>query len=561
MAQSVRPILRVVGHKNIIQKKENRMRNITYTVGIDGITPDGVQYGGIAGEHNATELIIQFDDGLSAVLATENGSVYYRIDTEDSAGAHIVGEQNLFEGETVHYKIAQGLTAAGGNATLRIIFTEIGDGGAERILYSFPIRLKFDDSFYGDEAEVKAVDEVCSLAAQVEKWVDEVELSKAEALGYRQGAEAASERAEEHSLAANEAKTGAQSAAQSAAKSAALAENVRAEVTQAVSAAALSAEQAETAKNAANEAIERADSAIEIAESASAEAAGYAEQAAGAAQSVTQSAEQAVTAVSLAESFASVAEVAAEAASEAVNNAEAAAWGTVKFTEQKLDTDQKKQARENIGAFPAAYVVGSGADFPEGGTIYNCAYTIKGVQESIKANAVTASKTQYLRDERQQQARINISADGGRWEKLFTVQGNGVKKEWEYGQFADGSALKLAAVAAVVYQANPEVTETNGVLYGYNGTTLLQKAEYETFLDATTVGGVAYGEIKQEKGYYTAFSVGMASGANQQINSAFMNFKYSTADYPCIDRVKISSGNVAMSAGNTITVWGVRYYE
>ncbi len=533
------------------------MRNITYTVGIDGITPDGVQYGGIAGEHNATELIIQFDDGLSAVLATENGSVYYRIDTEDSAGAHIVGEQNLFEGETVHYKIAQGLTSAGGNATLRIIFTEIGDGGAERILYSFPMRLKFDDSFYGDEAEVKAVDEVCSLAAQVEKWVDEVELSKAEALGYRQGAEAAAERAEEHSLAANEAKTGAQSAAQSAAKSAALAENVRAEVTQAVSAAALSAEQAETAKNAANEAIERADSAIEIAESASAEAAGYAKQAAGAAQSVTQSAEQAETAVSLAESFASVAEVAAEAASEAVNDAKAASVDAVKFTEQELTADQKKQARDNIGAFDADMVAGMGS----GKNPDEAVYTQRGTLDCLKVNGVYVNGEQNLSDIKKQNARKNIDADGGVWEPFFTIEGDGEARIWEYTEAPDGAPIRLAAVAITVTQTVAEASNGYGQLYGYHNNSAVNVTTISKMLTTNVLNGQGLAVIQPNKGFYEAYAVDNVRGNPAAMQySGFRQFISSTADNPYIDKIRITS-QYPMSAGNTITVWGVRYYE
>ena len=40
------------------------MRKLEFTVGIDSISPDTAQFGGIQGEHNATEIEITLTDEL-----------------------------------------------------------------------------------------------------------------------------------------------------------------------------------------------------------------------------------------------------------------------------------------------------------------------------------------------------------------------------------------------------------------------------------------------------------------------------------------------------------------
>lgn len=238
----------------------------------------------------------------------------------------------------------------------------------------------------------------------------------------------------------------------------------------------------------------------------------------------------------------------------------------VMYKAQGYPVELQEVARENIGAFPAAYVVGPGADFPEGGTIYNCAYTIKGVQECIKTNAVTFSKNQEVRDERKQQARINIDVDGGRWEKLFTFTGDGDTAEWEFTQFADGTPLKLTAVA--VYFKNTAAYSSNsqmGLFAYYNGTAVSQLAISSAL--STNAIAKATALIVPFMGRYAAISV---NGHPYTSNMVWRHDKGGFADiasvekYPYFDKVGLantSASSVTMQDTTTVEIWGVRYYE
>ncbi|GEM_PF-3891173 len=160
------------------------MRKIIYTVGIDSITPASVQYGGIQGEHNATDIQFIIGDDISAVLANANESaeVYYHIDAEDSAGSHFIGEAvEYIPTEPILYSLPQHVTAAGECAALRIIFAQVNAGETEKILFSYPIKLRFDSSFHGDEAESEAASEISAIIDQAKGFAGEAKSAKSDA--------------------------------------------------------------------------------------------------------------------------------------------------------------------------------------------------------------------------------------------------------------------------------------------------------------------------------------------------------------------------------------------
>lgn len=145
------------------------MRKLTFTVGADSVSPESIQYGGIQGEHNATEIEIALDADIRTELslAAEGGAVYRRIDAEDGAGAHFIGQVDEYVGEeTITYSLPQSVTAAGGNIELRLIFSVLADGETEKVLYSYAMKLRLDSSFYGDEAEASAVSDLSAIAMQ-----------------------------------------------------------------------------------------------------------------------------------------------------------------------------------------------------------------------------------------------------------------------------------------------------------------------------------------------------------------------------------------------------------
>ena len=154
------------------------MRKLNFTVGIDSISPDTVQFGGIQGEHNATEIEITLTDELVSALKSLAGEVCYRIDLVDGAGAHYLGEPMTYINESsIIYELPQAATAQGGNAEVRLVFTEYAENETKKLLYTFGMRLYFEPSFHGDEAEVKAVADLSGLVLKASDCAERAERS------------------------------------------------------------------------------------------------------------------------------------------------------------------------------------------------------------------------------------------------------------------------------------------------------------------------------------------------------------------------------------------------
>ena len=404
------------------------MRKILYTVGIDGITPDDIQYGGIAGEHNATELIITVSSELYNIISE---CYYYRIDAVDGAGTHFIGKVELYTGNPITYCVPQSVTAAGGKAEIRIIFSQIVEGQAERVLYSFPIKLRFDDSFHGDEAETKAAQDLGTIVEQVEIYRENM-----------------------------------------------------------------------------------ADTLSQI--------------------------------------------------NETLKEAETAMAGAIRYDIlQDLTRDQKNRVLSNLGAIPWDFVA---EDYTTAMNEFLLTYSA--LNDFTYDNFLTYTESPYITEDKKYYARKNVDIDGGKWELLYTIEGDGETKTWEYTQFADGSPLKLTAVSAVVIQDVAEAENSYGFLYAYSGAeiTPLPTAIYNYFTknSAPTTSGTqrAYGVVEQYKGQYRAYSVGMSKTGNEIMRyTPYMQAKHTTADYPYIDRIKVQKQTGVFSAGNKIEVYGVRCYD
>ena len=232
---------------------------------------------------------------------------------------------------------------------------------------------------------------------------------------------------------------------------------------------------------------------------------------------------------------------------------------------QNLTDEQKAQARDNIGAFDASKIIN--AENYSGAT-NDSVYDKSAIQQFALTNTVTVSPNQTLTDRKKQIGRNNIDVDGGKWELLYTIEGDGKTKTWEYTQFGDGSPLKLTAVSAVVIQDVAEAENSYGFLNVYCDakSTQFPAAIYNYFTknSAPTTSGTqrAYGVVEQYKGQYRAYSVGMVAKGNEVMRyTPFMQANHTTADYPYIDRIKVQKQTGVFSAGNKIEVYGVRYYE
>ena len=234
---------------------------------------------------------------------------------------------------------------------------------------------------------------------------------------------------------------------------------------------------------------------------------------------------------------------------------------------QDLTETQKGIARDNINAVDASLVVSNIVS--DAGTLLSDSIPNgDAVVAFIRNTGVASGLVQSLSETKKARARMNIDVDGGKWEKLFTIEGDGETKVWEFTEYADGEPLKLTAVSAVVIQDVAEAENSYGFLNAYCDakSTQFPSAIYNYFTknSAPTTSGTqrAYGVVEQHKGQYRAYSVGMAKSANEVLRyTPYMQAKHTTADYPYIDRIKVQKQTGVFSAGNKIEVYGVRCYD
>ncbi|MBQ5598153.1 MAG: hypothetical protein IIU66_06665 [Clostridia bacterium] len=242
---------------------------------------------------------------------------------------------------------------------------------------------------------------------------------------------------------------------------------------------------------------------------------------------------------------------------------------------QDLTDEQKQTARTNIDAVSQAELEGGLDEKVDASLVVSNIISDTGsllednipngdaIVNFLREHGVSSSQVQSLTLAKKARARQNIDVDGGKWEKLFTIEGDGETIIWEYTETPYGTPIQLRAVAITVTQTIAEAANGYGQLYGFysadnknysqvNVTTILQ------MLSSTVLNGQALAVIEPNKGFYEAYSVSMAKGnPNNLLHSGFRQFMASTSDNPYINKIKIVAQS-PMSAGNTFTVWGVR---
>lgn len=532
------------------------MREIKYTVSLDGVSPSNVQFGGMQGEHNATRLNVTIDTKLFAKLE----GAAYRFEAEDGAGCRQTIAMGEIESENVVCSVPQSVTCNGGNVTIRLIFSKVAETEIEYILYSFPIRLRFDLTSNGEFTESKDASDISAAVA----------LAK----GYTEKAEQAANMAENAAKTAVNARNGIeQEIAESLTNAKESGEfdgkdgvsvmhewnGTELTVTSAsgTSSADLKGEKGDKgeqgATGAQGEKGDKGDSytltdedKTEIATKVN--AVSYSQ-----AQELTdeqkQMARDNIDAVSITELTGAIT---------------AANAKVVSVLPKTFTDDEKAQARNNIGAFDVSKIVTS-ENYKNAPKDSVC--DVSAIRHILLTNTVTVSPNQPLSDREKQIGRKNIEVDGGKWELLYTIEGDGETKTWEYTQFANGSPLKLTAVSAVVIQDVAEAENSYGFLNAYCDakSTQFPAAIYSYFTknSAPTTSGTqrAYGVVEQYKGQYRAYSVGMVQNGNEIMRyTPYMQAKHTTADYPYIDRIKVQKQTGVFSAGNKIEVYGVKYY-
>ena len=147
------------------------MREIKYAVSLDGVSPSNVQFGGMQGEHNATRLNVTIGSELFAKLEGAG----YRFEAEDGAGCRQTIVMSEVVSENIVCPIPQSVTSNGGNVTIRLIFSKVSETEIEYILYSFPMKLRFDLTSNGEFTENKEASDVSAAISLAKGYTEKAE--------------------------------------------------------------------------------------------------------------------------------------------------------------------------------------------------------------------------------------------------------------------------------------------------------------------------------------------------------------------------------------------------
>ena len=145
------------------------MREIKYTISLDGVSPSNVQFGGMQGEHNATRLNVEISGDLLAKLEGAG----YRFEAEDGAGCRQTIAMGESISESIICKVPQSVTCNGGNVTIRLIFSKVDETEIEYILYSFPMKLRFDLTSNGEITENKEASELSAAVSLAKDYAEQ----------------------------------------------------------------------------------------------------------------------------------------------------------------------------------------------------------------------------------------------------------------------------------------------------------------------------------------------------------------------------------------------------
>lgn len=165
------------------------VRKIEYTVSESGIAPAVTQFGGVQGEHRATELLFSIDSALWAKLeglvTNEGGKLIYRFDGYDGeGGVHRSDTASLVE--SASYLLEEQLTRYGGTVRVVLVVSLVKSDTTEMELYSFPAVLRLKGVPMGTESEDKNHESMTTLA-EVAKSSAETAVKSAEAAVEAQG--------------------------------------------------------------------------------------------------------------------------------------------------------------------------------------------------------------------------------------------------------------------------------------------------------------------------------------------------------------------------------------
>ncbi len=142
------------------------IRTINYTITANGITPAAQQFGGVQGEHNATELVFTLDAALLETIREKTGEneVVYRFDVHDGAGGVTPTDPLPLTDEAPTYLLENKISRIGGNIQVFLIITEIKNEHTKMDLFSFPALLRLKNKQDGPLNEGENYESLSTLS-------------------------------------------------------------------------------------------------------------------------------------------------------------------------------------------------------------------------------------------------------------------------------------------------------------------------------------------------------------------------------------------------------------
>lgn len=121
------------------------IRKIMFEVSEDAISPSERVFGGIQGEHNATELEFVLSDSLKEKIDEFHQNAVYRFDAYDLLGRMYSTEPSAVTDEPMVFPLENRLTSAGGSIRVYLVISETEEDNTLLDLYSFPAELFLTD--------------------------------------------------------------------------------------------------------------------------------------------------------------------------------------------------------------------------------------------------------------------------------------------------------------------------------------------------------------------------------------------------------------------------------
>ncbi|MBE6727160.1 MAG: hypothetical protein E7562_00765 [Ruminococcaceae bacterium] len=161
------------------------IREIKFTVNENAVTPNARQFAGIAGEHNATQLLFTIEEALLEKIqqqADDSKELKYRFDCFDSCGALYSTESAPFTGETVTLPLGENITRLGGEAKIVLVVTLLNaESKTEMELLSVPVSVYFKGVPFASGKLDESRESLTSLEQSAKKAARNAEESAASA--------------------------------------------------------------------------------------------------------------------------------------------------------------------------------------------------------------------------------------------------------------------------------------------------------------------------------------------------------------------------------------------